>query len=65
MAQHKGGLGRGLSALIPGGISATQEESIAKNGIIEIPLDKIIPNKNQPRKIFSQESLTELADSIR
>jgi ParB family chromosome partitioning protein len=65
MAQHKGGLGRGLSALIPSGTSATQEESIARSGIIEIPLDKIIPNKNQPRKIFSQESLTELADSIR
>jgi ParB family transcriptional regulator, chromosome partitioning protein len=65
MAQHKGGLGRGLSALIPGGTSAIQEESIAKAGIIEIPLDRIIPNKNQPRKIFSQESLAELADSIR
>lgn len=65
MAQHKGGLGRGLSALIPVGTSATQEESIARNSIIEIPLDKIIPNKNQPRKVFSQESLTELADSIR
>ena len=65
MAQHKGGLGRGLSALIPGGTSAIQEESITKAGIIEIPLDRIIPNKNQPRKIFSQESLAELADSIR
>jgi ParB family transcriptional regulator, chromosome partitioning protein len=65
MAQHKGGLGRGLSALIPGGTSATPEENIAKTGIAEIPLDKIIPNKNQPRKIFSQESLAELADSIR
>jgi ParB family chromosome partitioning protein len=65
MAQHKGGLGRGLSALIPGGNSVTQEESIAKTGIIEIPLNKIIPNKNQPRKIFSQDSLNELADSIR
>ena len=65
MAQHKGGLGRGLSALIPGGTSAIQEESIARTGIIEIPLDRIIPNKNQPRKVFGQESLTELADSIR
>lgn len=65
MAQHKGGLGRGLSALIPGGNSATQEENIAKTGITEISLNKIIPNKNQPRKIFSQDSLNELADSIR
>jgi ParB family transcriptional regulator, chromosome partitioning protein len=65
MVQHKGGLGRGLSALIPGGTSAAQEENITKTGITEIPLDKIIPNKNQPRKIFSQDSLNELADSIR
>jgi ParB family chromosome partitioning protein len=65
MAQHKGGLGRGLSALIPGGNSAAQEESIAKSSITEIPLNNIIPNKNQPRKIFSQDSLNDLADSIR
>jgi ParB family transcriptional regulator, chromosome partitioning protein len=65
MAQHKGGLGRGLSALIPGGNSETQEENNAKTGITEIQLDKIIPNKNQPRKIFGQDSLKELADSIK
>jgi ParB family chromosome partitioning protein len=65
MAQHKGGLGRGLSALIPGGTSSTNEDGIAKTGITEITLDRIIPNKNQPRKIFSQDSLKELADSIR
>jgi len=65
MAQHKGGLGRGLSALIPGGNSTKQEDSITKTGIAAIPVNKIVPNKNQPRKIFSEESLNELADSIR
>ena len=65
MAQHKGGLGRGLSALIPGATSTKQEERLSKTSITEIPLEKIIPNKNQPRKIFSQDSLNELADSIR
>ncbi len=65
MAQHKGGLGRGLGALIPGGSTAKQEESIVKTGVVEIPLDSIVANKNQPRKIFNQDSLNELADSIR
>jgi ParB family transcriptional regulator, chromosome partitioning protein len=65
MAQRKGGLGRGLSALIPGATSIKQEEGIAKTNITEIPLKKIIPNKNQPRKVFNQDSLNELADSIR
>jgi ParB family chromosome partitioning protein len=65
MAQHKGGLGRGLSALIPGGNAEIQAENNTKTGITEIPLEKIIPNKNQPRKIFGQDSLNELADSIR
>jgi ParB-like partition proteins len=65
MAQRKGGLGRGLSALIPSATSTKQEEGIVKTSIIKIPLKKIVPNKNQPRKVFGQDSLNELADSIR
>ncbi len=33
--------------------------------LIEIPIDRILPNPNQPRKEFSEEGLQELADSIR
>lgn len=52
-------LGRGLDALIP---HATQVNS----GLIEeIPVESIAPNPYQPRQIFPEESLRELADSIR
>jgi ParB family chromosome partitioning protein len=52
----KGGLGRGLSALIPG----AREES----GLLEVPVAAISPNPRQPRSAFEEESLTGLARSI-
>jgi ParB family chromosome partitioning protein len=52
----KGGLGRGLSALIPG----AREES----GLLEVPVAAIAPNPRQPRGAFEGESLTGLARSI-
>jgi ParB family chromosome partitioning protein len=64
MAQSKGGLGRGLSALIPGVTTKTGEE-VFENNILEIPVVKIVPNKNQPRHMFQEESLNELAESIK
>lgn len=56
------GLGRGLGALIPSIDRPSESES---NAIVELPLDKIIPNKNQPRNRFNEESLTGLAESIK
>jgi len=56
------GLGRGLDALIPA-IDKPSENEL--NAVIELPLDKIIPNKNQPRSKFSEDSLAELAESIK
>ena len=32
--------------------------------VLELPVDALAPNPNQPRKHFSQEELNELADSI-
>jgi ParB family transcriptional regulator, chromosome partitioning protein len=58
------GLGRGLSALIPGMDSKSVEDKL-QNRIIELPLVKVIPNKNQPRQNFKEQSLNELAESIR
>ncbi len=56
------GLGRGLGALIP---AAGRPSEAGANEIVELSLDKIIPNKNQPRNNFDDESLTELAESIK
>ncbi|MFN0073929.1 MAG: ParB/RepB/Spo0J family partition protein [Chloroflexota bacterium] len=55
MKGQRGGLGRGLDALIPRG----------DRGVIQIDLDAIIPNPNQPRDRFDTAALEELADSIR
>lgn len=53
------GLGKGLEALISG-ISQDDKESIQ-----EVSLAELRPNPYQPRKQFQEESLQELADSIR
>lgn len=52
------GLGKGLSALIPGGGSPT-------TGVTEIELDAISLNRYQPRKNVDDASIAELAASIR
>ncbi|MFV0392498.1 MAG: ParB/RepB/Spo0J family partition protein [Paludibacteraceae bacterium] len=60
MVKNKG-LGRGLGALMDideVGVSGT-------SSINEIDLDLIIPNPNQPRQLFDEEALSELASSIR
>lgn len=51
----KTALGRGLDSLIP---SRAEE-------ITYIPIEKIFPSENQPRKSFNNEKLQELADSIK
>ena len=61
-------LGRGLGALIPNqqdsGTSKILESNI-RQGIANLPIDKIKTNKYQPREDFSQDSLKELAQSIK
>jgi ParB family transcriptional regulator, chromosome partitioning protein len=57
------GLGRGLSALIPG-VTTKPGDDKSGSSIMEIPVSKIVPNKNQPRHNFDQETLQELANSI-
>ena len=61
MAQ-KNALGRGLGALIE---DADQSERAPAAAINEIDIDKIEVNPFQPRKNFDEESLRELASSIR
>ena len=55
----RGGLGRGLSALIPGSI---QEGT--GGGLLEVPVGAVAPNPRQPRTVFEDESLDALALSI-
>lgn len=53
------GLGRGLSALISSG------DSVGGLRFEEVPISAIRPNAHQPRRNFSEESIKELAASIR
>lgn len=54
----KGGLGKGLDALFV-------DNETSDSGEVTLRLSEIEPNRDQPRKEFSEESLSELADSIR
>jgi ParB family chromosome partitioning protein len=61
---QKQALGKGLGALIPD-LSTLDDRERKALGILEIELDKIIPNEYQPRKVFDDEKLKELAASIK
>jgi ParB family transcriptional regulator, chromosome partitioning protein len=58
---RKGGLGKGLGALIPPGAA----EGLGAGGYQELPISTIQPNRYQPREHFGEEQLSALADSIR
>jgi ParB family chromosome partitioning protein len=77
---RKGGLGRGLGALIPTGPVATSapvepgepgsvqdapQGNVAGATYREVPVDAIVPNPRQPREHFDEEALAELVVSIR
>jgi ParB family chromosome partitioning protein len=64
----KRGLGRGLSALMA---DVTDERNVvsqtepSKRADLMVPIEKIVPNPDQPRRDFTEEQLQELASSIR
>ncbi len=65
---RKGGLGRGLDALIPTSVIPTNIKTQA--GVVvadreEIDLNNIVANPKQPRTVFDEDQLTELALSIK
>lgn len=64
MAVKRGGLGKGLDSLIPEGKTVIAEKEDKKGEQI-VKLSKIEPNREQPRKRFSEKELQELADSIK
>ena len=57
------GLGRGLDVLL-GSAPGPAGAGTGAPGTLEIPLEKIQPNRQQPRQHFDQESIAELASSI-
>lgn len=70
MAKQKFGLGRGLDALISGAsevMAAQQSSRIDEENIVHIPINAIIPNPRQPRRILTDADprLLELSMSIK
>jgi ParB family chromosome partitioning protein len=68
MSARKGGLGRGLDALIPTSVMPTEIKT--QSGVLtanrdEIDVNNISANPKQPRTVFDEDQLTELALSIK
>jgi ParB family chromosome partitioning protein len=57
--RQRGGMGRGLSAILSVAPRDDSEE------LREIPLELIVPNPNQPRTVFDEASMVALAESIK
>lgn len=68
MKDNKRPMGRGLSAILntefKNNVTKTEETKDIVGNIVDIPLEKIIPNKSQPRNYFGDQALSELAQSI-
>ncbi len=77
MAVKRNGLGKGLDSLIPNktskspapaekqNIKPEKEEKSTGTGEILVKINEVEPNREQPRKDFDEDSLMELADSIK
>ncbi len=63
MAERRG-LGRGLSALLDETQAASTPEGRRASGVLEIPVDLIGANPEQPRRRFDEAELDQLAGSI-
>jgi len=68
VSAKKSALGKGLNALLGDDdfdVFGGDEEAKKEAGVLEVSLDEIHANPEQPRKHFEQERLLELADSIK
>ncbi len=68
MIRKKGGLGRGLDALLGAGAairSQTPPESTFAETLRSLPVEQIVRGRYQPRQDLREDTLQELADSIR
>lgn len=60
------GLGRGLDALIPtDGVNISNPSTKHEDSLVKVPVNSIQPNSQQPRQTFGDESLADLATSIK
>ncbi|MCH9665787.1 MAG: ParB/RepB/Spo0J family partition protein [Gammaproteobacteria bacterium] len=57
-------LGKDLAAILGQDVADTKDELI-RDSVVELSLDKIIPNPSQPRQTFKADSIQELAESIK
>ncbi len=67
MNDQRKALGKGLGSLIPMSTSINRTDTPAPEGkkvYFECPIEDIITNPNQPRKLFAKEAIDELAASI-
>ncbi len=71
-AVKKGGLGRGINALIPPSEEAKKSVEKVSSSLVSdtdkeimVNITKIEPNRTQPRKNFDEDALQELSDSIK
>ena len=64
MATRKGGLGKGLDSLIADKVGTSNEKTDAKNEVM-VNINKVEPNKEQPRKNFDEDALLELSESVK
>ena len=64
MTKSKGGLGRGLGALLPDFDEPAAQED-GQHKIVELDLERVMPNPDQPRKHFDEDQMTDLVESIR
>ncbi|MCR4691903.1 MAG: ParB/RepB/Spo0J family partition protein [Lachnospiraceae bacterium] len=70
MAAKSRGLGKGLDSLIPVGkvgveSSAKKESKEEKGPVTIVNINKVEPNREQPRRQFDEDKLLELADSLK
>lgn len=70
MTASKKGLGKGLDSMIPDKMGKAQEKIIERDKVdvsreTFLPINEIEPNRKQPRKNFDEDTLHELADSIK
>lgn len=66
MAVKRGALGKGLDSLIPETIIKTDPKQKGNgDGAVRVKINKVEPNRSQPRKNFDEDALLELSESIK